>query len=137
MLGRTKLWVPPLWVVYELDKGRKRLTRKAVCLAMRSRIRKRRNVRHARLGYRPSGGEHRGRYLVMPCVRIAGKHVVQAGRLKRGGLTIRANYRKYGVISFTKAEDSKKPLEKLEPKTKKQKVSHSHLSRIEYTVHDH
>jgi hypothetical protein len=34
----------------------------------------------------------------------------------------RANYRKYGVISFTKAEDSKKPLDKLEPKSKKQKV---------------
>lgn len=38
-------------------------------------------------------------------------------------LTNSANYRKYGVISFTKAEDSKKPLDKLEPKTKKQKVS--------------
>ena len=33
-----------------------------------------------------------------------------------------ADYRKYGVISFTKSEDSKKP-EKIENKAKKQKVS--------------
>ena len=32
-----------------------------------------------------------------------------------------ADYRKYGVISFTKSEDSKKP-EKVENKAKKQKV---------------
>jgi hypothetical protein len=41
-----------------------------------------------------------------------------------------ADYRKYGVISFTKSEDSKKP-EKIENKAKKQKVSQCSGYRID------
>jgi len=46
-------------------------------------------------------------------------------RVSRSGRTVideSADYRKYGVISFTKSEDSKKP-DKIENKAKKQKVS--------------
>lgn len=99
----------------------KSLMRRAASSATRSRLRKRPNVRRARRGYLPSGGVRLGPFLGTPCARIAGK----SARPVDGRLLInRANYRKYGVISFTKAEDSKKPPEKLEPKTKKQKVGH-------------
>jgi len=47
---------------------------------------------------------------------------LRVSRSDRAVIDESADYRKYGVISFTKSEDSKKP-DKIENKAKKQKVS--------------
>jgi hypothetical protein len=115
MLGRTRRWARRHLVVYELAKGPRRPMRKDHCTGTRSRIRKRLNVRHARLGFQTCGGEHREHCRETPCVGPAGKS------WDIYDVDNSADYRKYGVISFTKSEDSKK-VEKLEPKAKKLKI---------------
>lgn len=116
MPGRTRPLVHHHWVVYELETGPKTLTRKDHYSATRSRIPKRRNVQLVRPGCPAYGGELRGVSQEMPCARTAGKSSIMSV------VDDSADYRKYGVISFTKSEDSKKP-EKIENKAKKQKVS--------------
>jgi len=117
MQGKTRHSVHLHLDVYELEKDQKtRKQRKDPCLVTKSRKQRRPNAQLVQQECRAFGGEHREVYLEMPCARIAGKFpacvVVDDS----------ADYRKYGVISFTKSEDSKKP-EKSENKAKKQKVS--------------
>jgi hypothetical protein len=117
MQGRTRHSVHLHLAVYELEKDQKtRKRRKDHCLVMKSRKQRELNVQLVRQGYRVYGGEHQEVYPGMPCARIAGESPAEAV------VDDSADYRKYGVISFTKSEDSKKP-EKIENKAKKQKVS--------------
>lgn len=101
--------------------------RRAQYSAMKSRKRKRLNVQLVQQEYRMYGGELPGLYPEMPCARIAGKFAVQAV------VDDSADYRKYGVISFTKSEDSKKP-DKIENRTKKQKVGCCPISRADISL---
>ena len=104
-LGRIKPSVHRLSAAC-VPKPRSTVTTMSRSTTPRSHLRIRYNALRAPRGYLTSGGGVRGQYMVQPCARTAGEH--SAFCHLDLALTISANYRKYGVISFVKSDDSKK-----------------------------